>query len=188
MAMGLLGQGRTGNRVGLWAGAAHVLGAAAGGAAVGGVLGWLGSPLTSAAWRAGVIAATALYAAGLSLWSGRVVPSRRCQLARAWSRSLPGPVLYFVWGALLGCGVYTFIPYSAYLVLLAGQLTAGPLLGATSGAVFGAAREAMAVLAVARARSPEQVMGLLPRHRGAARVLNRALVVAGLVLAVAAWR
>jgi hypothetical protein len=135
-----------------------------------------------------VIGATVLYAAALGLWSGRVVPSRRCQLERAWSRSLPGPALYFVWGALLGCGVYTFVPYSAYLVVLAGQLTAGPILGALSGAAFGATREAMAVLAVARARSPERIMGLLPRHRGAARALNRALLAAGIVLAVAAWR
>src|SRR5438093_38392 len=79
MAMGLLGQGRAANRTGPravarlapGAAAAHVLGAAAGGAALGGLLGWLGSPVASAAWRAGVIAATVAYAAVLGLWSGR---------------------------------------------------------------------------------------------------------------------
>lgn len=167
---------------------AHVLGAAAGGGALGGLLGWLGSPVASAAWRAGVIGGAVLYAAALALWSGRVVPSRRCQLDRSWSRSLPGPALYFAWGALLGCGVYTFVPYSAYLVVLAGQLVAGPLLGAVSGAAFGVAREAVAVVAAARARTPERIMGLLPRHRVTARALNRALLVLGIVVAVAAWR
>jgi hypothetical protein len=51
-----------------------------------------------------------------------------------------------LWGLLLGCGILTPILSSAFLVVLATQLTAGVALGAASGAVFGASRETLALV------------------------------------------
>ena len=49
-------------------------------------------------------------------------------------------------GAMLGSGVATPIFHTAFLVLLAAQLTGGVALGLISGALFGAARQATALL------------------------------------------
>ncbi len=53
---------------------------------------------------------------------------------------------YFLWGMLLGSGVATIIPYSAFLLILVTQLTSGVVLGSASGAIFGSTRAITALL------------------------------------------
>lgn len=85
---------------------------------------------------------------------------------------------------LLGCGIATPIPYSAFVVLVGTQLTAGGALGCVSGALFGLAREAMpAVVVLWRWKNdqadPGGIMRLLPTLATTARRLNRAWVLVG---------
>jgi hypothetical protein len=95
---------------------------------------------------------------------------------------------YVLWGALLGSGVATPILSSAVLVLLGAQLTAGVLLGAATGAVFGVTRESLALVPGLRGASPEATMGLLPRLRPATRRLNALVALGGgLALVLIAW-
>jgi hypothetical protein len=87
---------------------------------------------------------------------------------------------------MLGSGVATPIFHTAFLVLVAAQLTGGPALGLVSGALFGAARQATALLPLLGRFDPARTMGLLETLRPVARRLNVALVVAGgLVLVLA---
>jgi len=80
---------------------------------------------------------------------------------------------------MLGSGVATPIFHTAFLVLLAAQLTGGVALGVVSGAVFGAARQATALLPLLGRLDPGRTMNLLEMLRPAARRLNAALIVAG---------
>jgi hypothetical protein len=86
---------------------------------------------------------------------------------------------------MLGSGVATPIFHSAFLLLLATQLTGGVALGLLSGALFGAARQATALLPLLGHLDPGRTMGLLETLRPVARRLNAALIVAGgLVLVI----
>jgi hypothetical protein len=80
---------------------------------------------------------------------------------------------------MLGSGVATPIFHTAFLLLLATQLTSGVALGLLSGALFGAARQATALLPFLAQFAPSQTMDLLESLRPAARRLNAALIVAG---------
>ncbi len=101
---------------------------------------------------------------------------------------MPIQLCYFLWGLLLGCGVATLIPYASLVVVLGVQLTAGVILGGASGAIFGTARETMALLALLPRRgeeaSPTELMCLLPRLQAPARHLNLLWVVGGGLLLV----
>ena len=96
---------------------------------------------------------------------------------------------YFLWGVLLGSGVATPILSSAFLVLLSAQLTSGILLGALAGFVFGATREAMALLPGLRGYDHQATMALIPNLRPMVRRLNALVALgAGVALVLAAWR
>jgi hypothetical protein len=70
---------------------------------------------------------------------------------------------YAAWGALLGSGVATLVPHSAYLVLLAAELVSGPTAGGLAGTAFGLTRGLMAV-ALARSRGPSaEIADVLPQ-------------------------
>lgn len=57
----------------------------------------------------------------------------------------------------------TLVPHSLFVVVLAAQWTSVPVLGAISGAAYGASRELMALLMLARKQMREhpEVLGVL---------------------------
>ncbi len=105
-------------------------------------------------------------------------------------------VRYFLWGMLLGCGVATVVPYARFAVLLGLQATSGLALGALSGAVYGAAREAVPVvpfLLSSRVGADQQaIMRLYDTARPLAQRLTMVwLVSSGIMLVVftmVSWR
>jgi len=186
VGLGLLGRGRTKPALGFWL--LHVFVAAAAGAAVGGLLGLVGQALGLVSWRPWVVGAAALAALALALRPQPPKLGRQRQVPRRWSSGTPVAWVYAVWGAMLGCGVATPVFHTAFLLLSAAQLTGGPWLGLLSGALFGLARQAMALYPVLARYEPDRTMWLLERLRPLARRLNVALVVAGgVVLVLASW-
>ena len=184
LGLGLLGRGGARPIVPLWL--LHVAGAAVAGALLGGVLGLAGALLSLSPHRPWVIAGVFVVALALAVQQRPLKLGRQRQVPRHWGGSMPPPHAFVLWGALLGCGVATPIFYSGFVLLGGAQLTAGPLLGLASGALFGATREATALLPVARRLGIEGTMDLLETLRPHARRLNAALVVGGgLVLVLA---
>ena len=187
VGLGLLGRGGRHRALGLWA--LHVAGAALAGAAVGGLVGWVGSLASLGSWRPWIVGGAALVAFGLGLRRQPPKLGRQRQVPRRWSPGTPVSRVYVIWGAMLGCGLATPIFHTAFLVLLAAQLTSGVALGVASGALFGAARQTTALVPLLRRLEPTRTMGLLETLRPLARRLNVALVVGGgLILVLVSWR
>lgn len=186
VGLGLLGRGGARSIKGLWA--LHVAGAAVAGALLGAVLGGAGALLGLSTVRPWVIGGVALVALALAMKRGSLKLGRQRQVPRRWGSTMSAPRVYVLWGALLGCGVATPILTSAFLLLVGAQLTAGPLLGFAAGAVFGAARQTMAMFPVLRRLGPEQTMDLLATLRPGVRRLNAVVVLAGGLLLVLASR
>ena len=184
--LGLLGRGRTTHAVPLWT--LHVLGATLAGAVLGGLLGGIGALLSLGLWRAWIVGAIVLVALVLGWRPQPPKLGRQRQVPRRWAPGTPVSRVYLIWGAMLGCGVATPIFHTAFLVLAGAQLTAGLALGLVSGAVFGATRQAMALLPVLGRFDPERTMGLMETLRPSARRVNAALVVVGGVILVLASR
>jgi hypothetical protein len=158
------------------ASAAFAAGLALGAAAVFGGLGLLGTSvgLPRAVLFAVVVLAVVVDAAAL-----RVRPQVHFQVPERWRRTMPLPLALFLYGALLGTGVSTFVPAAALWALL--PLSVG--LGASALAIglsFAAGR-ALPVIVLA-ARGDET--GLAERPRGLR--LLRLLAAASLLLALAA--
>jgi hypothetical protein len=185
VGLGLLGRGGTRQALGLWA--LHVAGAALAGALLGGMVGWVGALAGLAAWRPWVIGVSALLALALGL-RRPVKLGRQRQVPRRWAPGTPPSRVYLVWGAMLGSGVATPIFHTAFLVLLTAQLTGGVTLGLISGALFGAARQATALLPLLARLDPGRTMDLLETLRPVARRLNAALIVAGALVLVLVGR
>ena len=182
VGLGLLGRGDTRRALGLWA--LHVAGAALAGALIGGLVGAVGALAGLAAWRPWIIASGAILALALGLRRTPPKLGRQRQVPRRWAPGTPPSRVYLVWGAMLGSGVATPIFHTAFLVLLAAQSTSGVALGLVSGALFGAARQATALLPLLGRLDPGRTMGLLETLRPVARRLNAALIVAGGLLLV----
>lgn len=181
VGLGLLGRGRARAAIPYWI--LHVLGAAAAGAVVGGVAGWVGGLLGLDAWRPWVVAiagAVALY------WGLQARPprlGRQRQVPRRWSAGTPLAWIYLVWGMMLGSGLATPVYQTAFVLLVGAQLTAGWQLGLLSGALFGAFRQMTALGPVLRRLDPGRTMWLLEVLRPYARRGNIGLIVAaGVVL------
>jgi hypothetical protein len=177
VGLGLLGRGGTRQAVWLWA--LHVTGAALAGALLGGLVGGVGALSGLAGWRPWVIVVGAVLAFGLGLRRQPPKLGRQRQVPRRWAQGTPPSRVYLVWGAMLGSGVATPIFHTAFLLLLAAQLTGGVAIGLVSGALFGAARQATALLPLLGQLDPGRTMGLLETLRPVARRLNAALIVAG---------
>ena len=177
VGLGLLGRGGSGQAIRF--GALHVLGAGLAGAAFGGLVGGLGGLLGLGAWRPWIVGAAAVAALALGLRRHPPKLGRQRQVPRRWAPGTPPSRVYLIWGAMLGSGVATPIFHTAFLVLLAAQLTGGVALGLVSGALFGAARQATALLPLLGRFDPGRTMGLLETFRPVARRLNAALVVVG---------
>ncbi len=186
VGLGLLGRGGKRQALGVWA--LHVAGAALAGALLGGLVGGVGALAGLAAWRPWIIGGGAILALSLGLRRSPPKLGRQRQVPRRWPPGTPPSRVYLVWGAMLGSGVATPIFHTAFLVLLVTQLTGGVALGILSGALFGAARQATALLPLLGQLDPGRTMGLLETLRPAAHRLNAALIVAGGLVLVLASR
>jgi len=90
------------------------------------------------------------------------------QVPRRWARHVPVGRRFTLWGALLGAGVLTAIPYSSFLVLLAGSVS----VGAGSGAAYGLARAAGGLMIGRTGNDPQKAMELLPKFERTGRLVN----------------
>src|SRR5581483_8812535 len=138
VSLGLLGRGAPAQAFRYWI--VHVAAAAAAGALIGALFGGVGALLGLAAWRPWIIALVALVALALGLRHEFHLGTR--QVPRRWKPGTPVAWIFAVWGAMLGCGLYTPVYHTAFFVLTGAQLTAGPLLAALAGALFGGVRQA----------------------------------------------
>jgi hypothetical protein len=178
MAAGLNLLGRGGRQRGT--AVIHVFAAAVGGALGGAALGAIGAALMLQEWW------MVTGAAVLAIWVAIRRPRRPLgihrQVPRQWLQVLGERRAYAAWGAVLGMGTATVIPYSAYVVLVAVQLVSGPVLGALAGAAFGISREALALVSAARLGTLSEITDLLPRFRRTVARFNIATI-----LAVGLW-
>jgi hypothetical protein len=132
----------------------HLIGAAAGGGAVGLLVGMIG-------WRVGatgrpVIAAVLVFLLVVAaLWRRHPHLGLSRQVPRRWPTWVPLPIGYLLWGGMLGSGVMTVIPFSSFLGVLALEFVSVPWGAALVGAAYGLAREAPAAVAfLNRAKMP----------------------------------
>ena len=184
VGLGFLGRGRRTDSLPYWA--LHIGAAAVAGAAVGGVLGGVGMLLSLGSVRPWAIGMFAVVALGLGL--RRLPPKigRQRQVPRRWGADVPISRVYLLWGLMLGCGLATPVFHTAFVLLMGAQATAGVWLGLASGALFGATRQAMAMIPALGRFGPERTMGLLSELRPLARRVNTGLAIGGGLLLVAA--
>ncbi len=190
MTMGLLGreEGRKLAHLGF----IHILGATIGGAIVGGLFGIIGQLFLLQIWRKELILMVTIFAL---LQSVTKLPTRlgiQKQVPRTWIHTMPPGLCYLLWGMLLGSGIATVIPYSAFLILLTTQLTSGVILGCLSGALFGSVRQLVALLPLSQKQyrlCPERAGMLMPTLTRPVSLLNSLLILGGgSILLLTAWR
>ncbi|PPK98068.1 cytochrome C biogenesis DsbD-like protein [Kineococcus xinjiangensis] len=182
-------------RAGRWpvTAAAHLLGSALGGTALGallGLVGWL-LPLEHPAGAVVALAGlAALAVVALAVETGRLraLPTWHRQVDEDWLHRYRGWVYGFGYGVQLGVGVVTIVTSPLlYAALALAVLTGGPAGGAVVGLAFGAAR-ALPVLSMRRVTTPERLVAVhrrLEAHAGTGRAV--AATTSGvLVLAAAA--
>lgn len=190
MTMGLLG--REGNRKIAYLGFTHVLGAAIGGAIVGGLLGIIGQLLSLLMWRKELILIVTIFALWQSVTRRPARLGIQRQVPRTWIHTMPLELCNFLWGMLLGSGVATVIPYSAFLILLTTQLTSGLILGCLSGALFGGVRQLVALLPLSLQEyrlCPEKAGMLMSTLTRKVSLLNSFLIIGGgSILLLIIWR
>lgn len=181
-----VGESARGQRWSLTA-SAHALGAGGAGAALGGLLGWLGGTL-GLGWpgSAALVVTTGLLGA-LADVRGRV-PSLHRQVDQRWLTSYRGWVYGLGFGVQLGVGVATVVPASVVWVMwTAAAATASPSGGALVGLTFGVLR-ALPVVLAGRLRRVDQLRSAMARmdavrgRAAAATQVGQALVVLGLLL------
>ena len=165
-----LGERGRGNR---WAATAawYVLGGAAGGAAVGALLGTVGLALRDVLHPSGATALAFLAAVavlGMALDAGLAgtrLPSVRRQVNEDWLRRYRGWVYGVGFGFQLGAAFFTVVSASAvYAAFLAALLSRSPLGGTVIGGVFGLAR-GLSILSVAGVRGHGQLVRVDARLR-----------------------
>lgn len=157
--------------------AGHVGSAVLAGGLVGLLVGVMGQPIHPVSPEV-VILAT-LVAVGSALRGNPTGYGRRRQVPQRWIRAYGGRRAYAAWGALLGSGVATVVPHSAYLVLLAAEFVSGPKAGALAGAAFGFTR-GLAAVVLARSRGPSaEIADVLPRVQALAARGNLAVAALG---------
>ena len=167
---------------------AYVVGSSIAALATGASFGWVGSVLAGdleLQMRFALLATGVLLGVALDLGAlGLHLPTIRRQVDEDWRTSYRGWVWGLGFGLQLGTGMVTIVTSSTvYAMWLAAFLTGGAAAGAAVGLAFGLARS-LPVLAVARVRSPDQLLrvdGVLGRLAGSAR---RGTLAAGASLAV----
>ena len=169
-----LGERAKGNRFALTA-AAHIAGAALGGALMGSVLGAAGGlvvPERSA--FVAVVAAAVCLGALLADALATPVPSWRRQVNEDWLTEYRGTVYGFGFGVQLGMGLVTIVTsavtYAAFAcALLVASLPGGAAIGAAFGVVRG-----LVLLSAARLDSPARLRTFHRRLASRAPVATRA--------------
>ncbi len=123
----------------------YILGSVLGGISVGLLLSALGGPLHGL-FQSNIVAGlilggfALLYAAHELGWLRLPAPQSNWQVPNSWGVNRP-IVGTFFYGYMLGAGVFTFIPYASFYVLLAWYLLAGNLaVGLLLGTLYGFAR------------------------------------------------
>ena len=167
--------------------AAYLLGSLAGGLAMGGLAGALGSALPDAVrtsgWTLVVVAVLLLAGLGFDLRGAQSLPSWRRQVDVAWLTRYRGWVYGVGFGAQLGFGLVTIITSATtYAVVLLAALTGHLGAGLAVGATFGVVR-ALPSLLMARVEDRDDL------HRVFVRVeqwTNPAAVLAKVALGGAA--
>jgi hypothetical protein len=174
-----LGERGRSNRWGITV-TAHVIGAAAGGALVGFVLGGVGWVLDGVGLaptlRAAVLVPLAVAAAFIDArgWP-RWLPRTRRQVDEGWLHAFRGWVYGLGFGFQLGMGVSTVITAATVYVIGALIVVVGsPLAGVLIGGAFGSAR-GLIILAGRSIQSPER---LVEFHRGLAARRNLGVIAA----------
>jgi len=165
--------------------AAYIMGAVAGGAAVGALAGLLGSLALGGAdihVRLALVVAALGIGLAWELARGRV-PGPRRQVNERWLDSYRGWVYGLGFGAQLGAGVTTVVVASAvYVVLVTTFASASAGTGVAIGASAGLLRGATVLLG-ARIATPERLVSFHERMRALERPVRSAALVAQLVLA-----
>jgi len=123
-------------------------GAVAAAAALGALLGALGSLLPDGRTALLLVAGLALLAALREAGLVRLpLPQLRRQVPDRWRAELPLPAWSSLYGAGLGAGVFTYQPVATFWVACAGAVALGrPLVAAGCFALYGVGRAAMVVL------------------------------------------
>ncbi len=174
---------------------AYVLGSLAGGLALGGLSGLLGSlvpgSVRSSPWALGLAAALLLLGLVLDLRLGGLsLPSWQRQVDEQWLTRYRGWVYGVGFGAQLGFGLVTIITSSTtYAVVLLALLSGSPGAGLLLGGVFGLVRALPSVLmAGVRDRSAlHRIFESVEKWANPAEVIARVALAAGAVaLGVAA--
>jgi hypothetical protein len=169
----------------------HVLGASAGGAAIGalaGGLGWLALGGVGSLGGVGLHARVAVLAASLGAglaWelARGGVPGPRRQVDERWLDHYRGWVYGFGYGVQLGPGLTTIVVSTAvYVVPIAAGLSASPLIGGVIGAVGGGLR-GVSVLVAGRVVTPQRLVAFHARMRLIEPPVRTAALVAQLTLA-----
>lgn len=164
-----------------------LIGASTAGAALGALLGELGSqlPLSSAQRLAALAVAAALgLASDLSLPRG--VPTHLRQVDERWLHRYRGWVYGLGFGAQLGVAVATVVTTSAvYLTILGEALAPSVLAGAVIGATFGGIRGASVLLA-AHINTPASLLDFHRRISALERPATAVTLAAQAILAAVA--
>jgi hypothetical protein len=155
---------------------AFALGATAAGAAAGALLGALGTLLPGGAdggVRTAVVASALIGALALDL-SSSAVPGPRRQVDERWLDRYRGWVYGVGYGAQLGLGIVTVVTSAAtYVVLLCALASGRAVDGLAIMGLYGALRGLTPLLA-AGVRTPQQLLTLHARLRGAEAATARA--------------
>jgi hypothetical protein len=169
----------------------YLVGSLAGGALAGWALGGLGAALGVAsltiAVRLGAIAVALLVGLVLDLRvAGLRLPTIHRQVEEEWRGRYRGWVWGLAFGFQLALGVVTIVTTSTvYVTWLAAGLSGAAFGGAAIGATFGLAR-ALPIFAVARVRTPAQLLRIDGALRRLAAPARRVTYVAGGTLAAVA--
>jgi hypothetical protein len=166
--------------------AAHLVGATLGGASVGAVLGAVGAAVALERLSVPILVTVAVAIALATLRPHGRSYGIRCQVPRRWSTRETYAVA-FAWGALLGSGFATLVPYPAYFFLPALELLVGIQAAAVAGAAFGLGRELVVLWPLLAGRDPEHAMNLLEPMRRFGKRMNAALLVAIVAGTIAYW-
>ncbi len=164
--------------------AAFALGAATAATVAGALLGALGIllPAGFTGHARTVVVALALIAAFALDLSTTTVPGPRRQVDEGWLDRYRGWVYGLGFGSQLGLGIVTVVTSAAtYVVLLCALASGHPVTGAAIMGLYGALRGLTPLLA-AGVRTPQHLMALHARLRGADAAASRA---GAAVLAVA---
>jgi len=179
-----LGERGRGSRWGITI-SAYLVGSALGGAALGTVLGWIGSPLgVSSDARLAVLALALAAAIAFDLGVGGFrLPTTHRQVDEKWRASYRGWVWGLTFGVQLALGVITVVTTAlVYVTWLSAFLAGSAAAGAIVGFAFGLAR-ALPILSVARVRTSRQLLGVDRTLQRLAVPARRLAVAAGASIA-----